>query len=223
MNFSLVKDSSRFAWVQLKANPGAWFILSLKSFFMMLVMVGGLITFMLCALFLYGFMSISPGFILYDPSLIVQLLALVFFITGIYQALIQIVSYGNVTIANSLDASYQKPLRKFNNRVQVRSLLFIGFFQAMVVGIGILILIIPGIYFAVRFSLSRLIILDEQCGAIEAMQKSWALTENNLGIVLPVCVLAFILLVFPVTRLINVFFPLIDLMMSHAYVSLKQK
>lgn len=223
MNFSLIKDSGNFAWVQLKANLYDWFMVSLKAFFMMLVMVGGLVTFMLCTLFLYGFMAITPGFFLYDPSVFIQLLILVFFIAGIYQALVQIVSYSNVPIANSLDAAYKRPLRKLRNRVQVRSLLFVGFFQAMIVGVGVLMFIIPGIYFAVRFSLARLVILDEQRGSIDAMKKSWELTENNFYNVFPVCAVAFLLFIFPITRLVNILFPFIDLMMANAYVWLKQK
>ncbi|MCX5923489.1 MAG: YciC family protein [Candidatus Dependentiae bacterium] len=223
MKFFLVKDSSNFAWSCLKNNLDGWFMLSLKSFLMMLVMIGGLMTFMLCTLFLYGFMGITPGFFLYDPSIFIQLLILLFFIAGIYQALVQIVSYSNVPIANSLDAAYQKPLRGFNNRVQVRALFFVGIFQSIVIGLGFLMLIVPGIYFAVRFSFARLIILDEQCGSMSAMKKSWELTENNFSNLFPVSVCTFVLLMFPITRLINLFFPFIDLMMSYVYVSLRQK
>ncbi len=223
MKFFLVKKASGFAWGQLRKNTDTWFILSLKVFVMVGLMFLGLFTFIMSAVFLYGFMAITPHFILYDPSWYVQLLFLIFLISGIYHIMLHIVSFNNISPANALDAAYGKPLRLFKDRVQLRSLFFVPMLQGIIVGLGFLLLIVPGVYFAVRFSLARNIVLDERCGTLPALRKSWDLTQNNVAAMLPVIIWAMLLLFFPITRIINIFFPFVDLLMSYTYVSLRQK
>ena len=223
MEFSLVKNGSSFAWEQLKKHTDSWFMLSLKSFGMTFVMIGGLCVYMLCALFLYGFMAITPHSFVYDPAWYVQVLTLIFFLVGIYQALIHIVSYSNVPVANALDVAYGKPMRKFSNRVQIRALLFVPLLQAIIIGLGLICFVVPGIYFAVRFSLARNIAIDEHCRSTHALAVSWRMTQGNFWSLLPVGILSATLLLFPITRILNMFFPFVDLLMSHTYVFLKQK
>lgn len=48
----------------------------------------------------------------------------------------------------------------------------------VVVG-GIILLVIPGIYWAVRFSFAALIVVDTKSGPMAAMKESWAITKGN--------------------------------------------
>ncbi len=44
---------------------------------------------------------------------------------------------------------------------------------------GLLLLIVPGIIWAVRFSFSPLIVVDTKTGPVKAMRESWAITKGN--------------------------------------------
>ena len=223
MKFSLVKKASGFAWGQLRKNTDTWFILSLKVFVMVGLLFLSLFVFIMSAVFLYGFMAITPHFVLYDPSWYVQFAFLMFLLAGIYRIMLHIVSFNNIPASNALDVACGKPLRLFKDRIQLRSLLFVPLLQGIIVGFGFLLLIIPGFYFAARLSLARNIVLEERCGTLSALRKSWDLTQNNVAAVLPVIVWAMLLLSFPITRILNIFFPYVDLLMSYTYISLKQK
>lgn len=49
---------------------------------------------------------------------------------------------------------------------------------------GLILLLIPGIFWAVRFSFSLLIVVDTKVGPIAAMKESYAITKGNFGKVL---------------------------------------
>src|SRR3989344_757157 len=49
----------------------------------------------------------------------------------------------------------------------------------LVVFAGLILVIIPGIFWAVRFSLSPIILIDMRVGPIKAMRDSWALTRGK--------------------------------------------
>ena len=75
--------------------------------------------------------------------------------------------------------------------------LFINYFictiiENLVVGIGLILLIIPGIFFLVRFSLGLYVLVDRDLGPIEALQRSWKIVRGCswkvLGLIL-VCLL----------------------------------
>lgn len=63
--------------------------------------------------------------------------------------------------------------------------LFLAYFilsliTALVTGIGFLFLIIPGIYFSVKFYLApSIMVAEKQTNPIDAMKSSWALTKGN--------------------------------------------
>jgi uncharacterized membrane protein len=48
----------------------------------------------------------------------------------------------------------------------------------LIVGLGLLLFIIPGIYFALRFQLTNTLIVDKNLGILEAMRQSSKLTEG---------------------------------------------
>ena len=80
----------------------------------------------------------------------------------------------------------------------VASLIYI-----IAVSIGIILLLVPGIYLAVRLQFCTQFIVEENCGITESLKKSWQLTEGQvmplllllltmIGIALVGCILFFI-------------------------------
>lgn len=91
---------------------------------------------------------------------------------------------------------------------------------SIIVAIGTVILIIPGIYLALRLQFCYLYIVDENAGIIDSLKKSWAATEGQV-IPLFVLALAFIgLMIVGIIALgIGIFIatPLIGLMLVGAF------
>jgi len=50
----------------------------------------------------------------------------------------------------------------------------------LIVMVGTLLLVVPGIYFAIRFVFHPFIIVDEDVGAIESLKRSWAITAGSV-------------------------------------------
>ncbi len=59
--------------------------------------------------------------------------------------------------------------------------------MSIIVAIGMVLLIIPGIYLALRLQFFGCFIVEENAGIIDSLKKSWALTE---GQVMPLLILA---------------------------------
>ncbi len=51
--------------------------------------------------------------------------------------------------------------------------------MGIAVAIGIFLLIVPGIYLAIRLQFYSAYIVEEDCGIIESLQKSWDLTKGH--------------------------------------------
>jgi uncharacterized membrane protein len=67
-----------------------------------------------------------------------------------------------------------------------------GLIYGILVFIGTLLLIIPGIYIAIRLQFFQALIVDEDAGIIESLQKSWDITKDQ---VLPLLLLALVMFV----------------------------
>ncbi|MDD3061464.1 MAG: DUF975 family protein [Massilibacteroides sp.] len=50
----------------------------------------------------------------------------------------------------------------------------------LIVSIGIVFLLIPGIYLAIRLQFYATFIIDEDCGAIESLKRSWEITKGQV-------------------------------------------
>jgi uncharacterized membrane protein len=90
----------------------------------------------------------------------------------------------------------------------------------ILVTIGMLLLIIPGIYIALRLQFFIQLIVEEDTGIIDSLQKSWNITKNQefslflLALVmLGISIVGFILLGVG----IFIAFPLIELMKCYVY------
>ena len=62
---------------------------------------------------------------------------------------------------------------------------------SIIVTIGIILLIIPGIYLGIRLQFYSAFIVDEDCGAIESLKRSWEITK---GQELPLFLLSLVLI-----------------------------
>ena len=96
--------------------------------------------------------------------------------------------------------------------------------MGIVVTIGIFLLIVPGIYLAIRLQFYSAYIVEEDCGIIESLQKSWDLTKGQamplfllalamIGIAIVGCILFFVGLFVAI--------PLIYMMQCYAFRKLK--
>ena len=56
--------------------------------------------------------------------------------------------------------------------------LFASILYALIVAIGLVLLVVPGVYLAVRFSQYGFLVVDKGLGPVEALRKSAALTEG---------------------------------------------
>ena len=92
------------------------------------------------------------------------------------------------------------------------------------VGIGTILLVIPGIYLYLRLQFFSMFIVEEDCGIIESLQKSWEITQGQImpllllwlvmiGLIILGCILFFIGLFITI--------PLIYMMQCYAFRKLK--
>jgi hypothetical protein len=91
---------------------------------------------------------------------------------------------------------------------------------AVVVSVGLMVFIVPGIYLAIRLQFYTMSIVEEDAGIISSLKRSWEITKGHGGrlfLLLLVCtglgllgVIAFIIGIFIV-------YPLIGLMMCHVF------
>ncbi|HEY9722744.1 MAG TPA: hypothetical protein V6D47_12085 [Oscillatoriaceae cyanobacterium] len=55
-----------------------------------------------------------------------------------------------------------------------------GILMMVLVGIGTILLVIPGLYVAYRLSMTFFLIIDRRLGAVEALKQSWAMTQGRV-------------------------------------------
>ena len=57
----------------------------------------------------------------------------------------------------------------------------VGIIYGICVELGLLLLIVPGVYLAVKWSLAQLIVVKESAGAMDSLARCWALTQQAFG------------------------------------------
>ncbi len=72
-------------------------------------------------------------------------------------------------------SAYLQPIGKIINMIIATVLV------CFAVVVGFVLLIIPGFYFLIQLQFVSLYILEEDAGPIEAIQKSWRLTQGKMG------------------------------------------
>ncbi|MEA3495873.1 MAG: hypothetical protein U9R42_07555 [Bacteroidota bacterium] len=73
------------------------------------------------------------------------------------------------------------------------NIIFANILLGFIIGIGILLLIIPGIIFAVRLAFVPYLVTDKGMDAVSAIQKSWEMTRNFSGSIFLMGIMAFLI------------------------------
>lgn len=142
----------------------------------------------------------------------------------IFGALVQ------VAIITFTVSCYRKRKTTVSDRLKdykmVLKLIVGNFLAGVVIILGFLALIVPGIVFAVRLQFTGFLIIEHQLGPIEAIKRSWNLTKNNFFTLLGFGIIALLLNIFGFLLLIVgllVTVPLTSLAQTYIYLKLSQK
>lgn len=84
--------------------------------------------------------------------------------------------YCYLRAARSERIDIQHVFAAFNNYL---SAVVANIVASIVIGLGFLFLIIPGIYFACKLAFVPFLVVDKKLGPIEAMQRSWEMTNGH--------------------------------------------
>jgi uncharacterized membrane protein len=155
-----------------------WYLLGIMCLGILLYGVGLLLCGMCYALiktmlFFFGPRSEAVSTLLGDTA--VWLLAIflnAFFLTYAWKTALMIYDEG----------VYGITLKKiFATIPSKRVIKFIGcaILEWLIVSVGLLLLIVPGIYLATKLQFSLLYIVDTDCGILEALKKSYRITTGN--------------------------------------------
>lgn len=114
----------------------------------------------------------APGFFFHEKSGIPDLISFLisaFFMAGLARILLTTVDGGTPKIED-LFGEAQAYLR----------MLASIFLTSIAIVIGFVLLIIPGVYVSMRLMFVYTLVIDQGLGAIDAMKKSWSMTEGNV-------------------------------------------
>ena len=131
------------------------------------VLVGLLIGFMILSMVIsmLSMGSMTMAFVMMIPSLAISILFMLGYTRNLFQAL-----DGD----EPQFSAYGQESRKFLNLL-VAYLLF-----SIIVGIGMVLLVVPGIYLALRLQFCLQAIVEEDAGIIESLQRSWEITQGQV-------------------------------------------
>ncbi len=107
--------------------------------------------------------------------------------TGIFNVLYGLiiltpVSYGiNWVYLKALRDEPFKPTDLFFAFQQLGNVVLSGILVAVIVGLGMVMLIVPGIIFACKLAFVPYLVMDEKMDATDAIRKSWKMTEGYTG------------------------------------------
>jgi len=144
------------------------------------------------AVVIFGVIGIINAF-LYDEggiifSIIIQILNLLgtAIFTGMVVKVVQAERQGQVTSVGEM----------FESVSGVLGILIVnGILKSIAIGIGLFLLIIPGIFLAVIWAVTAPAIVVERAGIIDAFSRSWELVQGNFWPVLGAYVLGFLIVV----------------------------
>jgi len=78
-----------------------------------------------------------------------------------------------------LDAVDENELKFYFNLKKVVNLFFANLLCMLIVSLGVVAFILPGLYFFLRFQFYEYFIVDKNCNAIDALKESWRITGNQ--------------------------------------------
>lgn len=142
----------------------------------------------------------------------------------IFGALVQVATV-TFTI-NILKKRKTKIVDRFKNYMMVLKLIVGNILSGIIVFLGFIALIIPGIVFAVRLQFVSYLMIEKDMGPIEAIKGSWKLTKNNFYTLLGLGIVTLLLNIFGLLLLVVgllVTIPLTSLAQSYVFLKLSEK
>lgn len=218
----MIENSWLFIKEQLNLID-TWFFITLMS---NLAFLGILITFL-------GIIALMLSYIVFNAPVVLDFsqTPYVFIMYGLVclvmlyicrMLLKKMVGFMNVVPLNSLDQVLNRPMRRFEKKDERLSFLALYFFVFFITFIGLLFLIIPGIFFLLRASMSYCIMLEEKCSPFQAISKSIEMTRGNFWQLLIGLLLVHIVTVIPLLNIINLFIPFTTWNSASLYAQLKR-
>ncbi len=105
-------------------------------------------------------------------------LTIITIIIGIF-ASISIITI-SLMIADGKTPVWNDLFLKYGNYKVFLNYLIASILSTIIVGVGLLLLIIPGIYLAIRLQFYRFLVVDKEgIGPVMALKESWRMTENH--------------------------------------------
>lgn len=122
-------------------------------------------------------------------------------------------------VLNLLSTQKTAIVKRLTDPMLILKVLVGTLLSSIVFMVGFILLIVPGIVFAVRLSYVNYLIIDKGMGPIEAIKESWRITANNFFSLLGFGVTIFLLNLFGLVLLVVGLFITIPLsMLASAYV-----
>lgn len=87
--------------------------------------------------------------------------------------------------------------------------------QTVLIGSGLILLIIPGIFLAIRLLFTFIVLIDTRCGIFEALSRSFSITRGNFWRLFALSIVSYMLMSLIITV------PVSMLMLIYAYRQLK--
>lgn len=206
----MIKELLSSCWSLIKAQTdhfGIWVVLSLISYLCIFT-----------ALFTWG--VCSAVVMIQVSSVLGRFFIATVCVASLVLLLRYVVSYFNVLALNALDAAHGRTLRKFEHGVNRMATLGVVVSYVALISIGSVFLIIPGLVFAVRFSLAYLVMLEQGTTVWQSLILSWDLTR---GYFVPVAVLLLVISLESCIPFLNLIFPVPSFCMANLYVQLNQR
>lgn len=133
--------------------------------------------------------GVVPKSGLEDPTLtpeeqiaLLQEHAVTILISAVVQIIVgTIVSYGLYKICFNVYDGMKASINAFSASLGSYAKFFVvELLTGLIVGVGILCCILPGIYLLTRLSMASLVVVDDpSCGCIEAIKRSWNMTKGH--------------------------------------------
>lgn len=78
---------------------------------------------------------------------------------------------------------------------RIRDILLAYLLIGLVIGIGFVLLIVPGVIFACRLAFVPYLIMDRKMEALEAIRKSWCMTKGSAGTIFLMGIVSFFIII----------------------------
>lgn len=179
--------------------------------------------------FVFNYSNIVNFFMVFN----VQEKPVIFIISGLitlvalfitYKTMKKAIGIGNIIMVNILAAVQNKTLPKFSQRDERLSFILYIFLFFIGIILGSIFLIVPGVIFFIRCCFGYLIMLDQKCSPLEALKRSWNMTEGNFWpifiFIIPIFLIQSLI---PLIALIFMFIPLNLWIQAYIYNQLKEQ